>query len=230
MYVVDRDDTAEDASTDAPALTWETTGETFLNLCEIPKAGARQTQVYLIRTSNNPFCPTKAEIAPEPNIRWPKSMPLLDLIQHQGRLGHSAVIPTFPFGGMMHVLLVSVNVRIPLKPFTAPLLALPSLAEDTSFILVRWDDTEGTEYAIHVPPRDYQHLRRMLYHTALMDVENDVLYYFPEDRIELDARNRIAITEESFADWIMMKTLFGALTRIWVYPKMDGRSPVGETA
>jgi hypothetical protein len=84
------------------------------------------------------------------------------------------------------VLLVSVNVRIPLKPFTAPMLALPSIAEGASFILVRWDETEGREYVIHVSPRDYQHLRRMLYHTALMDVEKDVLYYFPDDRIEID--------------------------------------------
>jgi len=87
--------------------------------------------------------------------------------------------------------------------------------------VVRWDDNEGNDYEVWRP----EHYNDLVSKLRALDLysDADAMYYFPLDKINLSAR--VKLTESTFDQWIALDELGPQLPRIWIYPRVDDKSP-----
>ncbi len=91
-----------------------------------------------------------------------------------------------------------------------------------SFTAVRYEDLDN-EVELYCPS-SYDDLVSLL-QNAKKYSPSDGLCYFPDNRMEAWATNRVRLTEVTFGSWIAYASTHVRLPRIVIYPHVDGKSP-----
>lgn len=100
--------------------------------------------------------------------------------------------------------------------------SLPQAHRAETVRVVRWDGGDEEEI---FRPTSFDELQTCLQALGML-LDNDVLYYFPRNKIGRDASNRKPLNSAvAFEEWHQFDTIAARLPTIWIYPKVAGRSP-----
>jgi hypothetical protein len=103
-------------------------------------------------------------------------------------------------------------------------LKIVSFERATEFEVVRYEDIDKT-YPPLRRPSDFRSLVARLERCGLYSRLTEGLCYFPHDDMTSWAENRIRLDADSFAAWSECDVDFVRLPRVWIYPRVDGKSP-----
>ena len=88
----------------------------------------------------------------------------------------------------------------------------------------RWEDHGDATELVRPPVLTIDCLKGMLARLGKFG-DGDELYFFPDDHVELDARNRVRLTEASMPDWKAGDGLRAFLPSVWIYPRASMGTP-----
>jgi hypothetical protein len=103
-----------------------------------------------------------------------------------------------------------------------PMFSVVSFKRIESITVVCYNDLD-TKYELHRPV-NFETLISMLTYRKLYQA-GDGLCYFPDNKVEHWAENRVRLTPETFRAWTAYEKTDVRLPHIIVYPKLDGKSP-----